>query len=174
MTEKARLVVQLIGNIPEGSVQKGKSRKSWKKPAVVVAIACVILISIFLYFYNFENPATQKVAIPYNGVLMDITGSGSQDWASIPHNYYVQINFNNTGFLYNAQIRVHYLAVNGSWMDVSTLIPEPASRGGGGSVATSNCQYVPGTKFATPLYFTPTDNLTTIKVEVFGYKNPQN
>lgn len=174
LTERGHLAVQLIDKFPE-KVQKGEGKTKRKKIVGILAVVCIIVASISLYSYNWystQNELAKPVNVPYNGVLMDITGSGGQDWNAMPHRYYVAINFNNTGFLYNAQIDVHYLAVNGSWMDVSTQIPEPISQGTGGGVFTENCQYVPGTKYATPLYFTPSDNLTVIKVAVTAYRNP--
>jgi len=175
LTEKGRLALDLLDNFSENGVHKGRRKNTWKKVAAIIAVVCIVIAPVSVYWYNAQltaENAAKPVAIPYSGALMDITGSNNSDWKSEPHTYYVSVNFNNTGFLYNAEINVQYLAMNGSWITVSTTMPSPVSRGTGTGVFTQNYQYVPGTKCATPLYFQPGDDLSVIKVEVHGYRNP--
>ncbi|MGD0405506.1 MAG: winged helix-turn-helix domain-containing protein [Candidatus Bathyarchaeia archaeon] len=176
LTERGHLAVQLLDKFPENGFQKGERKKNWKKAVGILAIACIIVASISVYWYNNQLELAKPVALSYTGNLMDITNNpNGGDWSQISHNYGVGLNLNTTGVLYNGKVSISYLATNGSWIQMPTKelgTVDNFAADTGVMFFTKNCQYVPGTKYATPFYFTDADNLTVIRIEAYGYRAP--
>jgi hypothetical protein len=139
---------------------------------VFVLILVVVALVSYIIGVLQVSPVNQKVQLTYAGALMDITGSNG-DWSKIPHNYSVDLTFNTTGVLYNGEVTVTYLATNGSWVQLPTKqLGTIDIVGTGHEFMTQNCQFVAGTKYATPFYFNSNDNLNVIRIEAFGFTKP--
>jgi hypothetical protein len=141
----------------------------------IIIIVLLIIITAFV-FYNLglqNSPIYQSTSLPYTGALMDITAS-TGDWSKGSHNYSVDLFFNKTkGVLYNGEATVSYLATNGSWIKLPTqLLGTIDARGSGFEIMTQNCQFVPGTQYATPFYFDNNYDLVVIKVEAYADSEP--
>lgn len=146
-----------------------------KSKHLMIIIIVLIVIVVGLVSYIMLNSENSKIPLSYTGSLMDITGS-SGDWSQISHNYGVNLSFNTTGVLYNGQVTLSYLAMNGSWVQLPTrqLGTIDSYAGDTGFMfMTQNCQYVAGTKYATPFYFNSNNNLIIIRIDAFGFTKPQ-